>query len=151
MVLKDNQTLGNQTYGLVSRPRLTALGLPTPSGAGCTRAPLPTHHVTTPPRTPPTTQLYSKTMTVIKPLSTDGFQSPNNTISHTPHVLGPWKSCAGIFTLSVFEKPNPGAMYVSTFKQDSITGGRPSSGPTLPVAREGLPPICQGPVGAGRR
>ena len=78
--------------------------------------PLPAH---------PSPQLYSKTLTAIKPLSTDGFQSPNNTISHTPHVLGPWKSCAGIFTLSVFEKPNPGAMYVSTFKQDSITGGWP--------------------------
>jgi hypothetical protein len=42
----------------------------------------------------------------------------------------------------VFEKPNPGAMYVSTFKQDSITGG-------WPRAAGGLGGLLRGAWGGG--
>jgi hypothetical protein len=68
-------------------------------------------------------QVQERRLTSVRPLSSDTFQSGNTTSSHMPHVLGPWKTCAGVFTLTTFEEPNPGGMYVTSFKQDSVTGG----------------------------
>ena len=59
----------------------------------------------------------------VRPLVSDVYQSGNVTVSHVPHVMGPWRSCSGVFTLTAFERPNPGSMYVTTFKQDPVTGG----------------------------
>lgn len=75
------------------------------------------------PPPPHLAQVQEKRLTSVRPLSSDSFQSGNTTSSHMPHVLGPWRTCAGVFTLTTFEEPNPGGMYVTSFKQDSVTGG----------------------------